>query len=91
MPAYDKINIIYDIKNSVLRSNGLRKKPGKDGIETTERPEQMLKPIFCSFAGKDIEAMPMQEFADACMPGMTAVRRRFNTKLSLVLAIGARK
>ena len=63
----------------------------KDEIEMAERRERMLETGFRIFSEKGIEAVSMQQIADACGLGIATVYRYFNTKLSLVLAVGARK
>lgn len=63
----------------------------KDEIEMAARRELMLETGFRIFAEKGIEAVPMQEIARACGLGIATLYRYFNTKLSLVLAIGTRK
>lgn len=63
----------------------------KDEIEMAARRELMLSKGFAIFAEKGIEAVPMQEIADACELGIATLYRYFNTKLALVLAIGTRK
>ena len=63
----------------------------KDEIEMAERRERMLETGFRIFAERGIEAVSMQQIADACGLGVATLYRYFNTKLALVLAIGARK
>lgn len=63
----------------------------KDEIEMAARRELMLETGFRIFAEKGIEAVTMQEVANACHLGIATLYRYFNTKLSLVLAIGTRK
>ena len=63
----------------------------KDEIEMAERRVRMLETGFRIFSEKGIEAVSMQQIADACGLGIATVYRYFNTKLSLVLAVGARK
>ncbi|MBQ7487414.1 MAG: TetR/AcrR family transcriptional regulator [Clostridia bacterium] len=63
----------------------------KDEIVMAERREMMLNTGFRIFAEKGIEAVPMQEIANACGLGIATVYRYFNTKLVFVIAIGAKK
>lgn len=63
----------------------------KDEIEMTARRETMLSEGFRLFSEKGIEAVPMQEIAKACGLGIATLYRYYNTKLSLVIAIGTRK
>ena len=63
----------------------------KDEIEMTARRELMLETGFRIFAEKGIEAVTMQEVANGCHLGIATLYRYFNTKLSLMLAIGTRK
>lgn len=61
----------------------------KDELEMAARRKAMLKEGFRLFAEKGIEPVAMQEIADACHVGIATLYRYFNTKLDLVLAIGA--
>lgn len=63
----------------------------KDEREMTARREAMLSEGFRLFAEKNIEAVGMQEVADACHLGIATVYRYFPSKLELVLAIGTRQ
>ena len=63
----------------------------KDAAEMAEKRERMLEKGFCIFADRAIEAVTMQEIADACEIGIATLYRYFNTKLSLVIAIGTRQ
>lgn len=63
----------------------------KDGIEMAARRELMLETGFRIFADRGIEAVSMQNVADACGLGIATLYRYFNTKLALVLAISTRK
>jgi len=63
----------------------------KDGIEMTAKRKLMLDTGFRIMSEKGIEAVSMQEIADACGLGIATLYRYFNTKLALVIAIGARK
>ena len=63
----------------------------KDELEMGLRRETMLQEGFRLFAEKGIEAVPMQEVANACGVGVATLYRYYNTKLDLVLAIGTRK
>lgn len=63
----------------------------KDELEMAARRELMLETGFRVFAEKGIEAVSMQQIADACDLGIATLYRYFNTKLALVLAIGTRK
>lgn len=63
----------------------------KDEIEMAARRKLMLETGFRIFAEKGIDAVPMQEIANACGLGIATLYRYFNTKLALVLAIGTRK
>ena len=63
----------------------------KDEIEMAARREAMLSEGFRLFAQKGIEAVSMQEVADACKVGVATLYRYYNTKLSLVIAIGVRQ
>ena len=65
--------------------------PEKDEIEMAARREAMLSEGFRLFAQKGIEAVSMQEVADACKVGVATLYRYYNTKLSLVIAIGVRQ
>ena len=63
----------------------------KDEIEMTERREAMLAEGFRLFAERGIEAVVMQEVAEACHLGIATLYRYYKTKLDLVLAIGTRQ
>ena len=63
----------------------------KDKLEMAERRERMLNEGFRIFAEKGIETVSMQEVAAACSLGIATLYRYFNTKLSFVIAIGAKK
>ena len=63
----------------------------KDEREMAERRERMLEAGFRIFSARGIEAVPMQEVAEACEVGIATLYRYFNTKLTFVIAIGARK
>ena len=63
----------------------------KDEIEMAERRELMLSTGFSLFAEKGIEAVSMQDVAKACRIGVATLYRYFSTKLSFVVAIGAKK
>jgi AcrR family transcriptional regulator len=65
--------------------------PEKDELEMAARKEAMLSEGFRLFAAKGIEAVPMQEIADAAGIGIATLYRYYNTKLALVLDIGTRK
>ena len=63
----------------------------KDELEMAARREAMLDQGFRLFSEKGIEAVPMQEIARACSLGIATLYRYYNTKLSLVIAVGTRK
>ena len=63
----------------------------KDGIEMTARRERMLAAGFRLFSERGIQPVTMQDIADACDVGVATVYRYFNTKLSLVIAVGTRE
>ena len=63
----------------------------KDEIEMTARREAMLREGFRLFSEKGIEAVSMQEVADACGVGVATLYRYYNMKIALVIAIGAQK
>ena len=63
----------------------------KDELEMAARREAMLSAGFRLFAEKGIEPVSMQEVADACKVGVATLYRYYNTKLSLVIAIGVRQ
>ena len=63
----------------------------KDEIEMTARREAMIEKGFSLFAEKGIEAVGMQEVADACGLGVATLYRYYKSKLALVLDIGTRK
>ncbi len=65
--------------------------PEKDEIMMAERRERMLDTGFRLFAEKGIEAVSMQDVANACDLGIATLYRYFNTKLIFVLAIGTKK
>ena len=60
----------------------------KDAIEMAERRERLLTVGLRIFSQKSIEAVTMQEIADACSLGIATVYRYFRTKTALVIAIG---
>jgi len=63
----------------------------KDELEMASRRELMLETGFRIFAEKGIEAVSMQEVANACGLGVATLYRYFNTKLLFVIAVGAKK
>ena len=63
----------------------------KDEIEMAARREAMLREGFRLFAATGIEAVSMQEVAEACKLGVATLYRYYNTKLALVIAIGTRQ
>ncbi len=63
----------------------------KDEIEMKARREAMLREGFRLFAEKGIEPVAMQHVADASGVGIATLYRYYNTKLALVLEIGAKK
>ena len=63
----------------------------KDELEMAERRERMLSAGFRLFAERSIEAVTMQEVANAAGIGIATLYRYYNTKLALVLAIGTGK
>jgi AcrR family transcriptional regulator len=63
----------------------------KDEKEMTAKREAMLNEGFRLFTEKGIEAVSMQDVADACGIGIATLYRYYKTKLDLVLAIGVRK
>lgn len=63
----------------------------KDAKEMTARRELMLQKGFKIFSEQVIEAVSMQEVANACNIGIATLYRYFPTKLEFVIAIGTRK
>jgi len=63
----------------------------KDELEMAQRRERMLSEGFRLFAEKGIEAVSMQDVANACNLGVATLYRYYNTKLALVIAIGVRQ
>ncbi len=63
----------------------------KDEIEMTARREAMIEKGFQLFAQMGIEAVGMQEVANACGLGIATLYRYYKTKLALVLDIGVKK
>lgn len=63
----------------------------KDEIDMAARREAMLREGFRLFAERGIEAVYMQEIADACGLGLATVYRYYSNKLALVIAIGTRQ
>ncbi len=63
----------------------------KDEREMAERRERMLETGLRMFGENGIEAVRMQDVADACGLGIATLYRYFNNKLEFVIAIGARK
>lgn len=63
----------------------------KDAIERAEKREKMLETGFRIFSEQVIEAVSMQDVANACGLGIATLYRYFKTKLSLVIAIGIRQ
>lgn len=63
----------------------------KDEIDMAARRESMLEEGFRLFAQKGIDAVSMQEIANACHLGVATLYRYYNTKLALALDIGAWK
>lgn len=63
----------------------------KDEIEMKARREAMLTEGFRLFALHGIEGVSMQHVADASGVGIATLYRYYNTKLALVLDIGAKK
>ena len=63
----------------------------KDEMEMKARREAMLHEGFRLFAEKGIEPVAMQHVADASGVGIATLYRYYNTKLALVLEIGAKK
>ena len=63
----------------------------KDEIEMAARRESMLTEGFRLFSEKGIEAVGMQEVADACHLGIATLYRYYKSKLLLVLDIGVTK
>ena len=63
----------------------------KDEIEMAARREAMLTEGFRLFSEKGIEAVSMQDVANACNLGIATLYRYYNTKLHLVIDIGTKK
>ena len=63
----------------------------KDELEMAERREKMLETGFRVFSGRSIEAVPMQQIAEACGLGYATLYRYFNSKLVFAIAIAAKK
>lgn len=63
----------------------------KDGIEMAARRALFLETGFRVFAERGIEAVSMQEVAEASGLGVATLYRYFSTKTVFVLAIGAKK
>ncbi|MBR5337612.1 MAG: TetR/AcrR family transcriptional regulator [Lachnospiraceae bacterium] len=63
----------------------------KDEKEMAQKRERMLAEGYRLFAERGIEAVSMTDIASASEVGIATLYRYYNTKLSLVLAIGARK
>ena len=63
----------------------------KDELEMAQRRERMLSEGFRFFSEKGIEAVSMQDVANACNLGVATLYRYYNTKLALVIAIGVRQ
>ena len=63
----------------------------RDELEMSERRERMLETGFRIFAEKGIEAVPMQDVAQACGLGLATLYRYYHNKLAFVVAIGAKK
>ena len=63
----------------------------KDEIEMTAKREAMLEKGFELFSKKGIEAVAMQEVANACSVGIATLYRYYNTKLLLVIDIATRQ
>ena len=63
----------------------------KDELEMTARREAMLREGFRLFAEKGIEAVSMQEIANACGIGIATLYRYYNTKLALTIDIAVRQ
>lgn len=63
----------------------------KDGIEMAAKRELMLEKGFELFSKKGIEAVAMQEVANACNVGIATLYRYYNTKLLLVIDIATRQ
>lgn len=63
----------------------------KDKIEMAAKREAMLENGFRLFSEKGIEAVAMQEIANACSIGIATLYRYYNNKLDLVIDIGTRQ
>ena len=63
----------------------------RDDIEMTARRERFLEEGFHILSENGIEASLMQDVAKASGCGIATLYRYFNTKLSLVLAIGTHR
>lgn len=63
----------------------------KDAAEMAAKREKMLETGFRIFSEQVIEAVSMQDVANACGLGVATLYRYFKTKLSLVIAIGIRQ
>lgn len=63
----------------------------RDAKEMTAKREIMLQTGFKIFSEQVIEAVSMQDVANACSIGIATLYRYFATKLDFVIAIGTRK
>ena len=63
----------------------------KNEREMAERRELMIAAGFRLFAERGIDAVPLQQVADAAGIGIATVYRYFSTKLEFVIAIAAKK
>lgn len=63
----------------------------RDAKEMTAKREIMLQTGFKIFSEQVIEAVSMQDVANACNIGIATLYRYFATKLDFVIAIGTRK
>ena len=63
----------------------------KDELEMAARREAMLTEGFRLFSEKGIEAVSMQEVANACGVGVATLYRYYNTKAALAIAISRRQ
>lgn len=63
----------------------------KDEIEMAEKRRRLLESGFRLFSERSIEAVTMQDIAKDSGIGIATLYRYFNTKLALVITIGAKK
>ena len=61
----------------------------KDAIQMAIKRQRMLEVGFRLFSEKSIDAVSMSEVARECGYGIATLYRYFNTKMALVIAVGA--